>query len=146
MHKLMKYVCDEMKELEKLYDEKQGLSMDEMKYLDMLAHTKKNMLKAEEMSEYSNDDGMSRRMSRRSYGDNSYADSSFSDRESYARGRMNAPRDSMGRYSGARGYSRRDEDKAVEVLDDLRGIVRDLPKDAQFEVERIIKKHEDVYA
>lgn len=63
-----------------------------------------------------------------------------------ARGRMNAPRDSMGRYSGTRGYSRHGEEKVIEVLDDLRGIVRELPKDAQHEVERIIKKHEDVYA
>lgn len=71
---------------------------------------------------------------------------SYADEGSYARGRLRAPRDSMGRYSGARGYSRHGEDKAVEVLDDLRGIVRELPKDAKYEVERIIKKHEDVYA
>ena len=45
-----------------------------------------------------------------------------------------------------RGYSRHGEDKAIELLDDLRGVVRELPKDAKFEIERIIKKHEDVYA
>ena len=48
----------------------------------------------------------------------------------------------MGRYVG---YSRKGED-VIEVLDDLRGIVRKLPNDAKYEVERIIKKHENVHA
>lgn len=47
-----------------------------------------------------------------------------------------------GRYVG---YSRKGED-VIEVLDDLRGIVRKLPNDAKYEVERIIKKHEYVHA
>ena len=42
------------------------------------------------------DEGYSGRMSNRSYGGMSYADYG----RSYARGRRNAPRDSMGRYSG----------------------------------------------
>ena len=92
------------------------------------------------------DIGNALEMSRRSYADGSSYEGSYADEGSYARGRLRAPRDSMGRYSGARGYSRHGEDKAVEVLDDLRGIVRELPKDAKYEVERIIKKHEDVYA
>ena len=123
------------------------LDMKSLELAGKLAHATKNLCKViEDMDEYSGADSMSMRMSRRSYSDGSYEDRSYDDGRSMARGRMNAPRDSMGRYSGARGYSRHGEEKVIEVLDDLRGIVRDLPKDAQNEVERIIKKHEDVYA
>ena len=74
MHKLMEFVCDEMKELEDKVARDHKLSSAEMQYLDTLAHTKKNLLKAEEM-----DGG--------EYSGNDY-------RRSYAR-----RRDSMGRYS-----------------------------------------------
>lgn len=134
-----------IKELDEM-GEKGELDVGTLDVVDKLAHATKNLCKViKSMDEYSGYDGtdrMSNRMSRRSYAD----DSAYADEESYARGRMNAPRDSMGRYSGMRGYSRHGEDKAIEVLDDLRGIVRELPKDAKYEVERIIKKHEDVYA
>ena len=111
MHKLIEYVCDELEELERKA-EKGKLSMTEMQYVDLLAHTKKNLLTADAMMEaeedgYSNDGG------------------------SYARGRGRyAKRDSMGRYSrdydgdmhgGSyrydRGYSREDakEDMLMEL-------------------------------
>lgn len=80
MHKLLEYVCDEMKELEEKVGRDHNLSMSEVQYLDTLAHTKKNLLKAEEMeedSEYSSAPYMEDR-----------------DNRSYAR-----RRDSMGRYS-----------------------------------------------
>jgi len=142
MENLMKLKMLMVKELDEI-GKKGELDAGTLELTDKLAHATKNLCKViEDMDEYSNDDGMSNRMSRRSYA-NGY---SYEDEGSYARGRMRAPRDSMGRYSGARGYSRHGEDKAVEVLDDLRGIVRELPKDAKYEVERIIKKHEDVYA
>ena len=48
MHKLIDYICDELETLEKKA-EKGKLSMSEMEYVDMLAHTKKNLLKGEEM-------------------------------------------------------------------------------------------------
>ena len=80
MHKLIEYVCDELEELERKAD-KGKLSMTEMQYVDLLAHTKKNLLTADAMmeadDEYSNDGG-----------------------SSYARGRGRyAKRDAMGRYS-----------------------------------------------
>lgn len=135
-----------VKELDEI-GEKGELDVGSLDVVDKLAHATKNLCKViEDMDEYSNDDGMSNRMPRRSYADGMSYEGSYADAGSYARGRLRAPRDSMGRYSGARGYSRHGEDKAVDVLDDLRGIVRELPKDAKFEVERIIKKHEDVYA
>ena len=73
MHKLIDYVCDELKELEHKA-EKGDLTMAEVQYADTLAHLKKNLLKSEEME-----------------------DGEYSTRGmSYARGRK---RDSMGRYS-----------------------------------------------
>ena len=103
MHKLIEYVCDELDELERKVDKGGKLSASEMQYLDTLAHTKKNLLKAEEMSEdmeYSGammggrvyNDGMSYNMG------GSYARDGR--RGSYARGRgRNARRDSMGRFA-----------------------------------------------
>lgn len=134
-----------IKELDEM-GEKGELDVGTLDVVDKLAHATKNLCKViDSMDQTSYNDGRMGSMSRRSYADESYYDGSYADGESYARGRMNAPRDSMGRYSGMRGYSRHGEDKAIEVLDDLRGIVRELPKDAKYEVERIIKKHEDVY-
>lgn len=87
MHKLIDYVCDELKDLEKKADSG-SLSMAEVQYADTLAHLKKNLMKAEEMeleNEYSQRGYTTRTMP--TYYGNSYA------------GRRNARRDSMGRYS-----------------------------------------------
>lgn len=114
MHKLMEYICDEMSDLERKAEKDGKLSVAEVQYLDTLAHTKKNLLKADEMSE----EGYSGMMYPRYYGDDrtdgrSYRDGrSYNDGRSYARGR-NARRDSMGRYS--RGYSMANEDIVGEL-------------------------------
>ena len=47
MHKLIDYICDELEELENKLDKDGGLSMSEVQYMDLLAHTKKNLLKDE---------------------------------------------------------------------------------------------------
>lgn len=112
MHKLMEYICDEIDELERKA-EGGKLSMAEIQYLDTLAHTKKNLLKADEMyeeGEYSMD-GMS-----------------------YARGRRgNVRRDSMGRYS-------RDESGMIHKL---RTMMDDAPDDrTRMEFQRFIQKLE----
>ncbi len=129
MHKLMEYVCDEMKELERKASKDGKLSMAEMQYLDTLAHTKKNLLKSDEMSGEEGYSGMmypryygDDRMDGRSYRDErSYADDRFyGDGRSYARGR-NAKRDSMGRYS--RGYSM----AAGDMVDELRDLMEKAP-------------------
>ena len=84
MHKLLEYICDELEKLERKADKEGKLSMQEVQYMDTLAHAKKNILTADAMteSEYSNDN------------------------MSYARGR-NARRDSMGRYSRGGSYDDR---------------------------------------
>ena len=110
MHKLMDYICDEMSDLERKAEKDGKLSMAEVQYLDTLAHTKKNLLKADEMSE----EGYSGMMYPRYYGEDRMDGSSYNDGRSYARGRRNARRDSMGRYS-SRGYSMANEDMVEEL-------------------------------
>jgi hypothetical protein len=132
----MEYVCDEMKELERKAEKDGKLSMAEMQYLDTLAHTKKNLLKADEMSE----EGYSGMMYPRYYGDDrSYADGrSRNGGRSYARGR-GAKRDSMGRYS--RGYSM----AADDMVEELRDLMEDAPDDrTRMEFEKFIRKVESM--
>ena len=113
MHKLIDYICDELEELERKAAKDGKLSMAEVQYMDTLAHAKKNLLKAEEMS----DEGYSGMMYPRYYGD----ERSYDGERSYARGRgRNAKRDSMGRYS-SRGYS------GDEMADELRMLMEKAP-------------------
>lgn len=111
MDKLINYVCDELEELERKVAKDNKLSMAEIQYMDTLAHAKKNLMKGEEMPEYS---GM---MYPRYYGEDRMGGRSYEDR-SYARGRK---RDSMGRYS--RGYSMATED----IMDELHELMEKAP-------------------
>lgn len=143
MHKLMEYVCSEMEELERKADKDGKLSMAEMQYLDTLAHTKKNLLKADEMweeSEYS--EAMDGRGTsyRRSYArdgrDTSYR---YDDGTmSMARGRRgNVKRDSMGRYSRAEG--------AEMMVDELRELMQEAPDErTRMEFQKFIQKIEQM--
>lgn len=144
MHKLMDYVCDELASLESKVEKEGGLTRQDMQYLDTLAHTKKDMLSCERMEdEYSGDDGMSGRYSSRdsyAYADGPSDGTSGRDDRSFARGRMNAPRDSMGRYSGYSGYSRRGDPS--EVLEEIKTLARELPPDARTKIDRVIRAHE----
>lgn len=117
MHKLMQYVCDELEELERKVDKSGKLSMAEVQYLDLLAHTKKSLLtaKAMEDSGYSRDEGYSNARRRDSMG--RYMDSGPNQGGSYDPyydGR------SMEGYSGRRMYSR-DEGKSnmIRELENL---------------------------
>ena len=94
----------------------------------------------DEDGEYSNADGMSNRGGRYSgrYNDGMH---SVYRGGSYARGRgSNARRDSMGRYS-SRGYSRA-EGAMAEIVEELKGMMSDLPEDKQREVQRFVEKVE----
>ena len=56
---------------------------------------------------------------------------------SYARGRRNARRDSMGRYSGERGYSRND------LADKMRELMEEAPDErTRMDIQRMIEKME----
>lgn len=105
MHKLVECICDELEELERKVEKGTKLSMQEIQYMDTLAHAKKNLLKSDEMMEedYSMADG-------------SYARDGRMRGGSYARGRGgNARRDSMGRYSRGYGYSMTGDDFRMEI-------------------------------
>lgn len=102
MHKLLNFVCDEMKDLEDKTD-KGKLTMQDIQYADTLARLKKNLLKSEALmeSDYSRDD------------------------YSYRRGR-----DSMGRYTSrddgaSRYYSRDGRDDLERKLMELKRNVGD---------------------
>ena len=140
MHKLMEYVCSEMEELERKADKDGKLSMAEMQYLDTLAHTKKNLLKADEMweeSEYS--EAMDGRGTsyRRSY-DRGTSYRYDDDTMSMARGRRgNVRRDSMGRYSRAEG--------AEMMVDELRELMQEAPDErTRMEFQKFIQKIEQM--
>lgn len=139
MHKLIEYICDELEELERKADKDGKLSMAEMQYVDMLAHTKKNLLKAEEMSEDMEYSGnyMGSSYARGGQGGNRGGNRMGGRNGSYARGRR---RDSMGRYS-SEGYSRAGEDMVAE----LREMMEDAPDDrTRKEFERFIQKMEQM--
>ena len=124
MHELVDYICDEMDELKKKVSKGGKLSSAEVEYLDMLAHTKKNLLTGEAMMESHSYDG--------SY--NGSYNRSYENDGSYARGR-NARRDSMGRYSRERGYSRDD------FMDELQELMEEAPNDrVKQEFQRFMTK------
>ena len=134
MHKLIKYVCDELDELERKADKDGKLSMAETQYMDVLAHARKNLLTGDAMME-AEDEGYSGNYSNRMYPTNggSYADGDVRmGGRSYA-GRRNAKRDSMGRYS-SRGYSRDDG-----MVSELRELMQDAPNEqVRQEFQRLI--------
>ena len=144
MHKLIEYVCDELEEIERKVGKGQKLSMQEIQYADTLAHMKKNLLKAEEMSDKEGYSSMG--YSRRgmpyddggSYRGTSYADSgsyraadgvrnyvrpdgSYDDGGSaYARGRgPGAARDSMGRYSSEGRINEHTKEELMKLIEKM---------------------------
>lgn len=129
MDKLFEYVCDELEELERKADKNGKLSMQEIQYLDTLAHTKKNLMKVEEMTCDENGSSHGRMMG-----------------YSYARGRgRNAKRDSMGRYS-SRGNSMDsnmsyDDYSREDPKEELAMALRELKRDAKdSETEQMISR------
>lgn len=125
MDKLIDYICDELEEYEKKA-EKGKLSMAEMQYVDLLAHTKKNLLKSDEMEGESYADG---RMP-------VYRDGR---RYAMARGR-NARRDSRGRYASGRYAMEHDG-----MIDELKELMEDAPDErTRMEFQKFITKMESM--
>ena len=133
MHKIKKLKENLLEELEH-YADKKDYNMEDitvMKYLSSAVDHLCNVVKDAEDEEYSERSyremprrsyESSERMSRRSYDDG--RGGSYDDGMSGARGRRNAPRDSMGRYSGD-GYSR-----AGEMAEKLREMGENVPDDS----------------
>ena len=125
MHKLIDYICDEMEDLERKVEKGGKLSMQEIQYMDTLAHAKKNILTADAMEEadYSND-----------YSGRDYAGRDYSTAPNRGRG-SRARRDSMGRYASDEmgGYSR----GKMDLKEDLRELERNASDD---ETRRMIQR------
>lgn len=151
MHELYELKEKLLQELEE-YGRKE-LSTGTLDVVDKLSHAIKNICKIIEMKEdeeYSGD--IMGGMGGTSYarGDNrggsrggSSNRGSYEGRGgSYARGRgSNARRDSMGRYSSERGYSRDGEDLA----DQLRDLMEDAPDETiRRDMERLLRKVEQM--
>ena len=134
MHKLIDFLCDELEDLERKAEKEGKLSMAEVQYLDTLAHAKKNLMKAEEMSE----EGYSERGY--SMGDHSYRDG-----HSYARGRgRNAKRDAMGRYS-SRTYPMDYSMAADDMVSELRDMMHNAPDEqTKREFQKFINRIESM--
>lgn len=128
MHKLMEYVCDELEELEKKAD-KGKLSMSEIEYADKLAHLKKNILRSDELM------------------DEGYSGDRYDGGMSFARGRN---RDSRGRYSSDRGYSRYPRYRDGYAMDDdsviqeLRSLMNEVPEHKKQKFQRFISEMEQM--
>lgn len=150
LYELKEMLCKELEE----YGRKGDLSAGSLEIVDKLAHALKNVdkiieSKEEESGEYSSagGEGSYRGGSYRGgrggsyrYDDGIMTGGSYRG-GSYARGRgSNARRDSMGRYS-SRGYSRAEGDMA-EIVEELKGMMSDLPEDKQREVQRFVEKVE----
>lgn len=139
MHKLIDFVCDELEDIEQKAS-KGELSISDVQYADTLAHFKKNLLKSEEMMEEF-DEGYSSEM-RPMNGTMRGGSYRYDGGMSYARGRgSRAKRDSMGRYSSERGYSRDAADMTAELQE-----MMDDPKYApvKHDIERLMRKVEQM--
>lgn len=154
MHKLIEYVCEELESLEKKAA-KGSMSAAEIEYADKLASLKKNLLKGDMLydememdGEYSgNMGGMSyQRGGRGGNRGGNMGGGSYDDGMSYARGDgrgrgRNAKRDSIGRYSSERGYSR----DGQEMADQLRDLMEDAPDESvRRDIERLLRKVEQM--
>ena len=140
LYELKEKLCRELEEYGK-----KDLSAGGLEVVDKLAHTVKNLdkiIENYEESEYSGNMGnMGGSYARggRDYRGGSYR---YDGGMSYARGRgRNARRDSMGRYSSERGYSR----DAQDMADQLRDLMEDAPDETvRRDIERLLRKIEQM--
>jgi hypothetical protein len=144
MHKLIDYICDELDKIEQ-QSSNGKLSIAEVEYADKLAHLKKNLLRADELMDAGYSGDMRRYPSSYRAGTSYDRGTSYDDRGRGSR----AQRDSRGRYSSGRGYSRYVRDDysmaADEVVDDLKELMESAPNDMmRKELQRIMKKVEEM--
>ena len=118
LYKLRETLCTE---LEKLGDTK--LTAESLKLIDTLAHATKNLDKIIDVCEA--EEGKSYGEHEPGRGMDTYAVRSF------ARGRRNAPRDAMGRYSRHSGH---------EAAEEIRGLMHAAPdEETRREMERLVE-------
>lgn len=146
IYKLKDMLCEELEE----YGRKNELTPASLEVIDKLAHSLKNVEKV--IENYETDESGYSSASRYYYDDGaggSYARGGRGGSRGYSsarggRGRgSNARRDSMGRYSGRDGYSMADADM-TEMIDEMRGLMEDLPEHKKMEVQKFISKMESM--
>ena len=115
------------------------LSAGDADFVDKLLHSLKSVKAVMKMDEEAEmDDEYSERMYSRGYDRGGSYRGSY-DGGSNGRGRMNARRDSMGRYSSNDGYSR-----GGSMVDELRDMMNDAPDaDTRQELQNLIRKMEN---
>ena len=145
LHKLCKALAEELDEYSKKIEKADKMSAGDLEAVDKLSHALKSIKTTIAMIEAEDGEGgySGRYMPRMGayYGPGGM---SYNDGErmgdgrgsSYARGRTNARRDSMGRYSREGGYSYAAEIDGI--MDDLRGLMADMPADKQRRVEALM--------
>ena len=116
------------------------LSAGDVDYIDKLTHAMKSIKTTIAMMETEEEDGYSGRM----YFPRAYlSDATHMGRGtgSYADGAdYSGRRDSMGRFTSRRGYSYHGD--VQSVIDELRGIMGELPEDQRREAQRFVEKME----
>lgn len=143
LYQLKEMLCKELEE----YGSKGDLSAGSLEIVDKLAHALKNLDKIIETKEEESGEEYSGAMYRRGgsyrYDDGMMTGGSYRRGGSYARGgnRRGMVTNPTGRnqYSREGGYSRAEGDMA-EIVEELRGMMDDLPEDKQREVQRFIDK------
>lgn len=155
LHELFDIYAESLSEAKnKLKKSGAPVSVGDAEYVDKLTHTVKSLKTTIAMMEAEDDGGYSGRYIPRMGGyydpriGMSYAEDgrggmmsspnrgSNEGGMSNAHGRRNAPRDSMGRYSGNDGYSYAAE--MDSVMRDLEGMMDDMPADKQRRVQQLM--------
>lgn len=123
LHKICEALMEELEDYEKRIEKSEGMSAGDLDAVDKLSHALKSIKTTIAMIEADGD--YSNRGYSRNYG------------SSYARGRMNARRDSMGRYSRT-GYSY--DDGMEELLVEMREMLPSLPEEKRRTAERLMNE------
>ena len=144
LHKLCRALAEELDEYSKKIEKADKMSAGDLEAVDKLSHALKSIKTTIAMMEAGEEEGgysgryMPRMGAYYGPGGMSYADGRMGDGRgnSYARGRTDARRDSTGRYSREGGYSYAAEIDGI--MDDLRGLMADMPADKQRRVEALM--------
>ena len=138
LHELCETISREIGDAnEKIRSAGGKLSAGDVDMLDKLTHSLKSIKSTIALMEdegYSNNDGGSYRYMRNGGSYRGYSRNGSYRNRSYARGRMNAQRDSMGRYSGDDG-----------MVEELRGLMEDAPNETiKRDIQRLVEKLEQM--
>jgi hypothetical protein len=124
---ICKALMEELEDYSKKIEKSDGMSAGDLEAIDKLTHALKSVKTTIAMVEA--DGGYSERYP---YWGGSYADNEQGNAN--ARGRMNARRDSMGRYSGNYSYA----DGMAELLDEMRSMLPNLTDEKRRKAEQLM--------